>query len=238
MSNWLLEDTVDDRAVRRSVMAADAFTTRGGSTEAAGSQPDAVAIRLRDLVVHNNRKWFDLVKGADVRIDALIVQGNILTENPEAAYTPTTLRFPDVGDGDTLTPDPLLVYYGWPRHFLDLAVLVSRDRQDSDDLASLLTSTLDGPDVRQAIAGLAPLALAAPQAAAVVAGLQAARVLADVAYRTVKAACGSTIGFYRGSHLAYPERFGRGRNPADGLYHANHMSFWYDIVNAGDEPAA
>jgi hypothetical protein len=229
MSEWMIDEAVDERTVRRSVLAASAFAERG---DAAPASPRALALRLRDVIVHDNKKWFDLVKGADVRLDAIVVQGNILADDPRNAYAPVTFRFPEVGDGDALVDEPLLVYYGWPEHFLDLSVMVSRDTRDSDDLAMLLSDAAGNPDFQTAVAGLFGLAVAAPPAAAVVAALSSARALGDLAYRAVRAASGTTIGFYRGSRLAYPERFGLGRNPAQGNYRKQHLSFWYEVLEA------
>jgi hypothetical protein len=221
-------------------MESEAFTPRGEleTREGANGEPPtarALAVKLHDLTVHNNRKWLDMIKGADVRVDAVIVQGNALTDDDARAYAPATLRFPDVGDGDTLAEDALLVYYGWPRHFLDLSLLVSRDRKDSDELAQLLKSqegTQELSGITNTLIGLG--SSASPEVAAVQAAIAAATQLADLAYRLVRATSGNTIGIYRGCRLAYPDRFGVGRNPRTGVYHKQHLSFWYEVVDAED----
>jgi hypothetical protein len=240
MGEWLIEEPVDRDAVRYSVTMEAGTTPRGRESSAApGSpapRPPALAVRLHDIVVHNNRKWFDLVNGADVRVDAIVVTGDVLEDDPMKSYSPGTFRFPDVGDGDRLPADALLVYYGWPRHFIDLHVIVSRDRRDSDDLAALLGRSVGDERFQVAMKGLLGLAgVAVPTAHAVVAGIGAAHMLGDVAYRVVKAVSGSCIGVYRGSKLAYPHRFGRGRNPPEGVFRERFLSLWYEVIDA--EPA-
>jgi hypothetical protein len=43
---------------------------------------------------------------------------------------------------------------------------------------------------------------------------------------------GNTIGMYRGSWLAYPDKFGEGRNPSDGSsYRKGDFSFWYEVIS-------
>lgn len=236
MTEWLFDERVDERAVRRSVMEQTGFAERGQGTGQSLPDPPALAVRLYDLIIHDNRKWFDLFKGADIRLDAVVVQGNVLARKPEAAYVPATFRFPEVRDGEALSTDGLLIYFGRPRNFLDIAVMVSRDRGDSDDLATLLATRSKDPGFRAAMAGLLGVAVAAPQAAAVMAAIEAARVLGDLAYRAIRAASGTTIGLYRGSRLAYPDDFGRGRNPAEGAYLKQHLSFWYQIDDADTVP--
>ena len=60
-------------------------------------------------------------------------------------YQPTTFRFAGVQDGDRLPIDVpgLLVFYGQPAHFLDISILVSRDRSDSKDLGELISGQLN-----------------------------------------------------------------------------------------------
>jgi hypothetical protein len=104
MTDWLIDEPVDDAAVRLSVHGEQAFTTRGEDDRA-----PAIAMRLHDLVVHNNRKWFNLIKGADVRVDVVVVQGNVLDGHPKTAFRAATFRFPNIGDGDRLPAEDLLV---------------------------------------------------------------------------------------------------------------------------------
>jgi hypothetical protein len=46
----------------------------------------------------------------------------------------------------------------------------------------------------------------------------------------IRQVSGKTIGLYRGNRLAYPDKFGLGRNPADGSYRERDLSFWYEVV--------
>ncbi len=79
------------------------------------------------------------------------------------------------------------------------------------------------------------LAVAAPPAAAVVGGVAAAATIGDLAYQVVRNLTGATIGMYRGSRLAYPDKFGAGRNPSDGSsYRKGDFSFWYEVVPGAD----
>jgi hypothetical protein len=127
----------------------------------------------------------------------------------------------------------LLIYYGRPRHFLDISLLVSRDRKDSGDLAKLIERSASSKPLQDAATSLLALAVAAPQAAAVVGALAAAAVIGNVAFELVRAVSGTTIGVYRGNRLTYPNRFGIGRNPPDGLtYRKSSMSFWYEVIEA------
>jgi hypothetical protein len=112
-----------------------------------------------------------------------------------------------------------------------------RDRRDSDDLAELIRHAATSKEVVDAGTALLGLAVAAPQAAAVAAAVTAAAVLANTAYQLVRAVSGSTIGVYRGNRLAYPDRFGIGRNPSDGsTYYKHDLSFWYEVVLAEAPP--
>jgi hypothetical protein len=238
MAEWLIEDLVAGDAVRRSAVATAAAVDRGGEG-VAEAQPAALAVRLHDLVVHNNKKWFDLFGGADVRVDVVVVQGNVVDGDASSAYAPSTIRFGGVADGASLATDDhgLLVYFGRPRHFLDISLMVSRDRKDSDDLAQLIKGAGTSKELRDAGTALLGLAMAAPQAAVVAGAVAAAAVVGNAAYRLVRAVSGTTIGVYRGNRLAYPDRFGVGRNPSDGsTYRKGDLSFWYEVVQA--EPAA
>lgn len=230
MSDWLIEEPADPQAVARSVILEGAFVVRGAKAAAPAT---SVALRLHDVVVHNNKKWFNLFGGADIRLDAVVVQGNVIEANPAAAYVPTTMRFSGIGDGDHLPSDEfgLLLYYGYPRHFLDISIIVSRDRHDTDDLAAALTKEMNSSAMKNATASLVGLAVAAPPAAAVAGAITAAATIGDLAYQVVRAMSGSTIGMYRGCRLAHPDKFGSGRNPSDGsTYRKGDLSFWYEVV--------
>ena len=120
MEGWLIED-------QQGLSALDGPILRNGGTEE--PLPGPIALRLHDIVIHSNKRWFDFLGGADIRVDVLAVQGNVLDDDPKSFYTPTTVRFGGIGDESTVPLDEhgLLAYYGWPKHFLDISVLVSRD---------------------------------------------------------------------------------------------------------------
>ena len=230
MAEWLVEESVDPRSVARSLVLEGAAQERGAT---AAKHAPTVAVRLHDVLIHNNKKWLDIFGGADVRLDAIVVQGNVIESGPAAAYVPTTMRFSGIGDGDSLPSDEfgMLLYFGRPRHFLDISIIVSRDRRDTDDLSSLLAKELDSSAMKGAMTSLLGLAVAAPPAAAVVGGVAAAATIGDLAYQVVRNLTGATIGMYRGSRLAYPDKFGAGRNPSDGSsYRKGDFSFWYEVV--------
>lgn len=236
MANWLIEEPAGLQAVERSVINESMIyeADSGGPESTADAVSRGTAIRLHDVLIHNNKKWFDIFGGADIRLDAVVVQGNVIENDPAAAYVPTTMRFANIGDGDQLPSDEygMLMYYGYPLHFLDISIIVSRDRRDSDDLATRLTNEMNSAAMKGAITSLAGLALAAPPAAVVAGAIAAAATIGNLAYEVVRAMSGTSIGMYRGSRLAYPDRFGVGRNPADrSSYRKGDFSFWYEVVS-------
>ena len=170
MTDWLIDDSVDSARIAPALAAAQVATRGTGDAEGSNA---ALVVRLHDLIVHNNRKWITFLGGADVRVDLVVVQGNVLEHDPTTCYTPTTLRFESVGDGDSLPVDEqgILAYYGWPKHFLDISVIVSRDTAHSDDLSALLSRSAANPEVKTALSALIGVAVAVPPAAAVAAAL-------------------------------------------------------------------
>jgi hypothetical protein len=163
-----------------------------------------------------------------------VVNGLGQKDRPESFYMPGTFRFPDVRDHEQLPIDPdhgLLIYNGQPRHFLDIFIVASRDRRDSDDLATLLARSLGDPQTQSAVSALFALGMAAPAAAAVAAGVAASAALGDLAYRVIKALSDQTIGMYRGSFLQYRDRFGVGRHPLNKpAFIQNDLEFWFEIA--------
>jgi len=232
MTDWLIEEPADTRAVARSLVLEGAGQERG---KGARAQAQTVALRLHDVLIHNNKKWFDIFGGADIRLDAVVVQGNVIDADPAAAYVPTTMRFSGIGDGDRLPSDEsgMLLYYGYPRHFLDISIIVSRDRRDTDDLSTRLAKEMNSSVMKSAMATILGLAVAAPPAAAVTGAIAAAATIGNLARQIVEGMSGNTIGMYRGNRLAYPEKFGQGRNPSDGSsYRKGDFSFWYEVISS------
>ena len=196
---------------------------------AAGPVPRRLAVRLNEIVVHSNHA----LRTATVRIDSLVVTRASHREEP---YRPSTYRFTGVRDGDRLPMDNLLLYEGPVSGFLDLAIWVSRDDTKGLDLAELFRREATGEDVNGAIALLASLAVAAPQAALAAGAVGAVAVLVRASAVLLDKATGKSIGVYRTSLLPH-ERFGAGdpaaRYPAEGLLRARDMSFSYEVVDVG-----
>ncbi len=197
-----------------------------------GSRRASLAIRLNDVVIHDVRKWFG---GADIRLDAIVVDGGGGVDgggDDRMFYQPSTARFPGVKDGDRLPiyEPGLLVFFGQPRHFLDLSIMVSRDRKDSEDLAALMGKVAASDEWHGISTTIGALAAGAPPVAAIVAALQSAGTLASYAVKILGEITGDTIGLYRTHYLQHKDRFGLGRHPDDGAYRERDLSFWYDVV--------
>ena len=146
---------------------------------------------------------------------------------------PGTLRFGRVADGDRLPTGEggLLLFEGLARYFIDIFITVSRDRKDSDDLATALSKSLGDKEMQTALSAVVGLVVAAPTAATVTGAVAAAGVIGDAAYRILKAITGNTIGLFRASWLQFPDRFGIGRHPSgQEPYEVKDLSFWYEIV--------
>lgn len=188
--------------------------------------PRRVAVRLKELTVHDNRSWLR----ARVRVDALVI-----TAVPDGAglpYAAGTARFDRIRGGDRLPFDDLLVYEGPVGRFVDIAVWVSRDDRRDLDLSELLAKELGDAEVAGALTALAGLAVAAPVAAVAVGAVAATAVLVRTATRLVEVARGTCIGAYRTSLLPH-QRFGAvppGRHPAQGVIDAQDISFAFEVI--------
>src|SRR5262245_1618944 len=125
-TEWLINGVPDD--IESAVfddLAAGALENRGKARKAEAG----LAVTMNDIVIHDTHKWFG---GADIRIDILVVHGNPSNEHAGSWYMPTTRTFSNVKDDARLNAERLLVFFGWPRYFLDLFVIVSRDTRDAD----------------------------------------------------------------------------------------------------------
>lgn len=227
---WLIDETralTDVQIDRLDRELADSGPdNRGGG----GPDQQTLAVSVHDVIVHHNRKWFG---EADIRLDALVVTGYGGENDSSSFYAAKTTPFARIKDSDKLQigSGGLLVFHGPASHFLDVFLMVSRDRKDSADLATLLMSSLQSDEMKGAIGGLIGLAVAAPHVAAVIAAIGAAGVLGDFAYRLLQASTGSTIGLYRNSHLQHRDGLGIGAHPGppEGVFRANDLSFRYQI---------
>jgi hypothetical protein len=222
MAEWLIDETASPSDTELADMAArdqPRLRGRGGAN---------LAVRLNDVVVHDTRKWFG---GAELRLDAIVVHGPGDPDDRDF-YQPSTLRFRGIRDGDRLPIEApgLLTFYGRPRHFVDVSIVMSRDRQDSEDLRSLIAENATSEGWQQGAAALLGLAVAAPQAAAIAGALSGAALMANFAADLLAKMTGDTIGVYRASFLQHRDRFGLGRHPAEGSYRQRDLSFWFEIV--------
>jgi hypothetical protein len=183
------------------------------------------------VICHDVLKLFG---AAEIRLDALVVHGRGTRGDSSSFYMPGTFRFSDVRDHQRLPIDEehgLLIFNGRPLHFLDVFIMVSRDRTDTDDLASLLRTRLGGEEMQKATNALMALAMATPTAAVVSGAVAAATTIGDLSYRVVRAVSDKTIGMYHGSFLQLRDGFGLGRHPEESkAFHENHLEFWYETV--------
>jgi hypothetical protein len=186
------------------------------------------ALRLNELIIHNNRTWFG---DGDIRLDALVVQGSG-SKSKSDFYHPSTFSFPRVADGEALSigQPGLLLYYGQPRYFLDLFLLASRDSGNSEKLADLLKQNVTAKELDPAVTPLLLLATSAITANAISLALQAAVTVGNVAYRAVQAVTSNTIGVYRVSFLQVTDNFGAGKHPEVGYLDIKDLSFKYEIL--------
>jgi hypothetical protein len=202
----------------------------GAGTRGAGGDVPTLAVSLHDVVIHDNRKWFG---EADVRLDALVITGYGEKDSSGSFYMPKTASFARVKDSDQLQigPGGLLAFYGPAAHFLDILVMVSRDRKDSDDLATILSGGLQSQEIAGAVGTLLGLAAVAPHVAVVTGAIAAAGAVGDFAYRLLRQATGGTIGLYRSCHLEVRDGFGIGQHPGSppASFRKNDLSFRYDI---------
>ncbi len=225
MTSWLIDETPSVTVEEVSA----SLPTEPARFRGAGPRVN-LAMRLNDVVIHNTKKWFG---GANIRLDAIIIRGPEQKDGGEPSfYQPTTFRFAGVKDGERLpieTPG-MLVFYGRPKFFLDIAIVLSRDRKDSADLGSLIANNLNSDTWKQSASSLLGLTVATPQAAVIVAAIGGAAVIANFAAQLLAEVTGNTIGVYRASFLQHKERFGIGRHPDSGEFRQRDLSFWYEIV--------
>jgi len=187
-----------------------------------------LAIRLLDVVVHNNRKLFG---EAAVRIDALVLHANAKGTQASDFYSPVTFRFDRVADGDRLPigEGGLLVFMGKPRYFLDLFLTVSRDLNRSDSLERLLREA-SSTDSTPLADSLLALVAGAPSPDLLGSALHAALSFGDFALQVLRLATGATIGLYRNSWLRGVDGWGVGRHPPAGLLRTKDLSFGFEVV--------
>ncbi|HEX2691838.1 MAG TPA: caspase family protein [Kofleriaceae bacterium] len=188
---------------------------RKGSDPTPGLLPEALAIRLGELVVERNHAMFS----ADIRIDALVCTRSA---NQAETYVTHTMRFHGIGDEERLPLEHARIFHGPVRDFVDICLWVSRDTTRDRSLADLFKQQATSPEFQDAATGL--LSTADFAARPWITAVGASAVLARIAYDLILGVTNTTIGLYRTSFLA-SENFGVGRHPREGLYRAQDFSF-------------
>ena len=221
---WLIDeakpiDTATERSLSQAIAKSVAARSRGSAS---------LAVRLYDVVIYETKKWFG---DASIRLDTLVVHGPNPNADRESFYVPGTHRFGRVRDGDRLPigDSGLLIFYGQPRHFLDISITVSRDRKDTKDLATLVNDRLQSSEFSVAAGTILGLTAVAPQGAAVIAAVQAAATLGGLSAEVLQQATTNTIGLYHSSYLQYRDAFGLGRHPEQEEFRSKDFSFHYEI---------
>jgi hypothetical protein len=211
-----------------SLVEGDLLAAAGISTVVRRGRVRSYAVRLNELIIHNNRTWFG---EGNIRLDALVVQGGG-SQSKSDFYHPSTFSFPRVADGEALSigQPGLLLYYGQPRYFLDVFLLVSRDSGNTDKLADLLAQNITAKALDPAVTPILELVTSAITSSAISLALQAAVTIGNVAYCAVQAVTSNTIGVYRTSYLQVADKFGAGKHPEAGYLEVKDLSFKYEIL--------
>jgi hypothetical protein len=218
--NWL----IDDSRPLSTEAAWEAARTDLGFEGAAQRPPLGVVIR--DVTIHNTKKLFG---AAEVRLDTLFV-----TAAEDQIYQPGTFSFPGVRDRDELPIDEggLLLYFGSPRYFIDIALIASQDN-NGPTLGELLAESAD--QFGNLLENVTKLAVVVPQAAAITGAAAAAAKLAAAALRLLDEVTGKSIGLYRVTWFEHRDRFGLGPHPSDGdRFRQGDFEFRYEIFQ--DQP--
>lgn len=189
-----------------------------------GEPPSQVAIRLKELIVHSNRALFS----TEIRIDSMVITGPN-KENLGSLYKAETARFPNIRDGDRVPLDNMLIFLGPVEHFIDMAVWVSRNQEDSLTLAEMIKKEMNSADFRMAAAAIAALAVSAPPVTLTIGAIGGAATLIQIGTKLLLWTLGKSIGLYRTSYLAF-EKFGIGQHPAKGVMIAQDFSFSYEVL--------
>ncbi|WP_375515268.1 hypothetical protein [uncultured Nostoc sp.] len=231
---WLIDEAIppDSMAIEQIERELNS-NQRGGRESFSQPQAENLAVRLQDIMIWDTKKWFG---DADIRLDALVVHGNATQGDSTSAYVPKTFRFPGIKDQDRLPTgeNGLLIFYGNALHFLDIFITVSRDRKDTDDLATLLSQQLQSTELQGAVGTLVGLAVASPQVSTITTAIGGASILGNLAYQVLSKVTGNTIELYRTSWLQYKDGFGIGRHPQVGSHKVSDLSFWYEIIQEGN----
>ncbi|MEO1429881.1 MAG: hypothetical protein AAFV71_12605 [Cyanobacteria bacterium J06633_8] len=228
---WLIDETAfpESSYLKEIEEEFNQGNTRSSRESTTQPQPVNLAVRLQDIMIWDTKKWFG---DAQMRLDALVVHGKANDSDSSSFYMPQTFRFPGIKDNDRLPTgeNGLLIFYGEAVHFLDIFITVSRDRKDSDDLATMLNQEMQSPEIQNAVSTMLGFTAIATQATTFATALGAASTLGNFAYKALSKATGDTIGIYRTSWLQYRDKFGIGRHPQNGSHKVRDISFWYEII--------
>jgi hypothetical protein len=191
MSKWLQQDEMPFeeellvRAASRGARARATFT-----------------LLLRSIRVLNNKALFG---SADVIIYAIVLDGYPDMKSGKAFWA-QQFAFPGVNDGSTLKAiDPdhgVAIYHGRPADFLNMYLLVVRDKQTTRDLAAVLSDNL----VAEGLGTLAGAAIST------YAGLPPG-ITVPVVRELAKKAVETTLDF-----------FAEQKNPVIGVYYASLLA--------------
>lgn len=220
MSTWLIDETTPLAAIDAEQEAqpdALGFDERGRAVP--------VAVQITDLTVNDVRRWFGAAK---VRLDTLIQTVPRRRDRPSELFTASTVRFPNVHDGDRIDIESGIgVYLGHPRYLLDVRIQLSRDETDTPDLVELLAASSD--DLSHVTSPLLELAGVLPNGALVAAGATAVGAAANLAFKLLANSTGKTIGLYANTWYAKRHDFGVGRHPQQGRHIRDDMELAYEI---------
>lgn len=141
MADWLC---IEEFPIDKSILVP-------GAARAQRSQQE-YALTLRAVRVLNNRKLFG---GAEVHAHTVIIDGypDMTSRNP---FWAQSLLFPNVRDGDLLSIDAQLglqLYRGRPQDFLNLYVMVVRNKQAARDFAEVLKENMVGKGIGTLVGG-------------------------------------------------------------------------------------
>lgn len=186
-----------------------------------------LAIRLLDVVVHSNRRWFG---EASVRLDVLVVHGG--GRSPMVEYAPSTFLFPRIADGDHLPigQGGLLLFHGQPKWFLDMFVMLSRDKPGIAPLPGLVVELAMSDAVVSLEANALAMAGGVPDPQVLALALQSTLAVGQAALTYLGKETRSTIGLYRDSWLPGRDQWGVGRHPQHGLLTTKDVSLAFEIV--------
>lgn len=224
-NQWLIDESVGAGEVERLVGQEMALRRQ----PVRGRRKSALAVRINDVVVHETHKWFG---SSDIRLDALVVHGAAEGDSVKDVVHATTLRFSGIRDNDRLPIDRpgQGIFYGYPKDFLDLSIMISRDRADSEALAAVIDTELNSANAKAGAAAVLAATAIAPQAALVVGAVGGAAALANIAYKILAKATGNTIGLYRVTFFQGKDAFGIGRHPDTDSFRHQDFSFWYEVL--------